>query len=250
MKRSLSGDKVHVHSFLTLKRGSPLVAKQGAVMRDLERMLPNHVPEIYWVGDTWYLMQTIKPSLAPAGHYDWKWDVAAISMGTYWTMPERWIYPDAPPFSVPRLYDYLETQGWGTMPHIPSPARLANKYGGIPRVTHGDLTHENTIIQRDRTYKFIDWQAQRHPYLPPHKDVDYGKLLQSLLGWDMDSGKLVSINQQQEIKNLLQVAPLAWFWCSIHFMRIKVRAKDDWLRAICDENIDYCFWLGEKEQVA
>jgi hypothetical protein len=249
MKRSLSGDKVHVHSFLTLKRGSPLVAQQGAVMHAIELLLDNHVPEIYHVGRTWYLMETVKRSLAPVGYLEWKWDVAALCMGTYWTIPESWVYPIAPRFDIVQLYGYIEAQGWSSAASIPSPAELSNRYlNTTPRLTHGDLTHENTIIQPNGNYKFIDWQAQRHPYIPPHRDVDYGKLLQSLLGWSEDSG--IPHAPKEEIQILLRAAPLAWFWCAIHFMRIKVRSQEGWQHDVCDRNIDFCFWLGEKEKVA
>jgi hypothetical protein len=247
MKRNLSGETVSVHSYLTLKSGSALVGRQGAVMRAIGKMLPHHLPRIYCVGKTWYLMETVKETLAPAGHpkFDWKWDVAAISMGTYWNLPEHWFFPDNPVFDVRKLYDYIEEQHWLTN-SIPTMAFLANRYKDEPRLTHGDLTNENTIIQPSGYYKFIDWMGIRHPYISGHKDVDYGKLLQSLLGWGRNSARSLSIKEGREVKILLKTCPMAWFWCAIHFMRIKNRAREDWLRDICDLNIDYCFYLSEK----
>lgn len=249
MKRNLSGETVHVHSYMTLKRGSPLVGRQGAVMRAVGLMVSHHIPNIYVVGKTWYLMETVKQTLAPAGHSDWKWDVAATSMMSYWILPEEWFFPDNPVFDPRKLYDYIHSNGWMNN-NIPTLAFLASRYKEEPRLTHGDLTNENTIIQPSGSYKFIDWQGIRHAYIPGHKDVDYGKLLQSLLGWGRDSERALSDEELREVKALLQICPMAWFWAAIHFMRIKRRAKDDWLREICDLNIDYCFWLGEEEKVS
>lgn len=245
MKRSLSGETVHVLSFLTLKRGSPLVARQGVAMQRIGAVLSNSVPDIYWVGSTWYLMQTIKETLAPVGYLDWNWRSVQRAMASYWIMPERWIYPDVG-FRPKLLFEYIEEQGWSSMTSIPSLSYFILNYNGMPRLTHGDLTHENTIIQPNGVYKFIDWQAQRHPYIPAHKDVDYGKLLQSLLGWDEESSRALDPKRSRDVRDLLRVAPMAWFWCAIHFMRIKKRAHEQWLIDICDVNIDYCFYLGEE----
>jgi hypothetical protein len=250
MKRALSGDRLCVLSFLALKSGSPLVARQGHTMRLIHALQPHHLPKIYWVGKTGYAMQRIRESMGPESYRTWDWQTAARSMEVYWYMPENWFYENAPPFNAVSLLNYIEQQGWVKDMELPAVGLLRSLYENeLPRLTHGDLTHENTVIEYTRIYKFIDWQAQRHPYIPPHSDVDYGKMLQSLMGWDKDSQLRRNAETEFQIRLLLEERPMAWFWAAVHFMRIKVRAKEDWQRQICDENIDYCSWLGEKKEI-
>jgi hypothetical protein len=253
MKRQLSGDRIHILSFSTLKSGSPLVAQQGYVMRAIYAMEPSYIPKIYWIGKDWYVMQTIRQSLGPESYRTWDWKEAARSMSRYWYMPENWFYQNSLAFDAMHLFNYIE-EHWGVGNlDMPSIHYLKFLYENSPaKLTHGDLTHENTVIEYTKTYKFIDWQAQRHSYIPPHKDVDYGKMLQSLIGWDKDSMKLRTLESAREIRALLDECPMASFWCAIHFMRIKARAKEYWQKDLCDENIDYCSWLyaGKKEVVA
>lgn len=249
MKRTLSGDNLKVYSVLTFKSGSPLVARQGAVMREIYNMNHLFVPRIYWVGSTWYAMQTIHESLGPkVGKNRWHWNRASMLMQGYWYMPENWIYDDAPKFKTSLLIQYIDQQGWLKKLHMPTVREIQARYEGeLPRLTHGDLTDENTVIQRDGTYKFIDWQAQRHPYIPPHKDVDYGKMLQSLIGWGRDAHLRRTSENSGQVRYLLKECPMAVFWCAVHFMRIKVRAKECWQEDVCDDNIEYLSWLSEKE---
>lgn len=251
MKRTLSGERITDLSFCMLKSGSSMVAEQGHVMREIYKMLPHHLPKIYYVGKTWYAMQTITESCGPPGYRVWDWKIAARSMGTYWVIPEKWIYRNAPEFDPIKLYEYIEEQGWLNQIYIPSMAILEYNYARMtPYLTHGDCTHENCVIEYSGPYKFIDWQAHRHPYIPGHRDVDYGKMLQSLIGWDEDSHDKRTVENAGEVRLLLKESPMASFWCSVHFMRIKKRAKEQWQKDLCDENIDYASWLSEKEEVA
>jgi hypothetical protein len=246
MKRSLSGESVHVSSLCTIKWGSPMVAQQGLVMRRIGMWQPEHLPRIYHVGETWYAMQTIHQSLGPPAYRKWDWRKAAVAMSHYWFMPEDWFYRAAPMFKSHLLLEYIEEQGWSRDIELPRLAELQKLYENEePRLTHGDLTHENTVIERTMVYKFIDWQAQRHPYIAPHSDVDYGKIMQSLIGWGKDSHCSRTEETARDIREIIASCPMAPFWCAVHFMRIKVRAKEAWQKEVCDENIDYCSWLME-----
>lgn len=245
MKRSLSGESIHVLPYCTIKHGSVMVAQQGRVMRRIWEWQWENMPRIYCVGKTWYAMETIHQSLGPPAYREWDWRKAVRAMESYWYMPEEWFYREAPLFKPYLLLEYIDEQGWMRDMEIPQLSLLQKMYQDVePRLTHGDLTHENTVIERTMTYKFIDWQAQRHPYIAPHRDVDYGKVMQSLIGWDRNS-QLRTQETALNIRELTTICPMAPFWCAIHFMRIKARTKEAWQRELCDENIDYCSWLME-----
>jgi len=248
MKRNLSGENILVTPFFTVKSGSPLVAEQGRVMLEIGDYQPLNVPRIYWLGKSSYVMETIKQSLGPPIYREWHWRIAEASMKNYWFIPEKWIHKNAPIYSARKTFEYIESQGWLNEITLPSLPFLQLYYENIPAcLTHGDLTHENTVIERTKIYKFIDWQAKRHDYIPPHKDVDYGKLLQSLIGWDKNSPQQRTKFHAAHVRAIMKECHMAPFWCAVHFMRIKVRAKEDWQKEICDDNIDYCSWLYEKK---
>jgi hypothetical protein len=219
-------------------------------MHAIRHMQPLAVPKIYWIGSTWYAMETVKESLGPpTGIRKWNWQKAEAIMKLYWYLPERWFYPKAYTFNATRLLNYIEERGWIRRLAIPSIKELRAGYGHASSLTHGDLTNENTVIDLQGNYKLVDWQAARHSYIPAHRDVDYGKLIQSLLGWTDAARQGWNEENVQEIQEILRIAPMAAFWAEIHFMRIEARATETWQKDLCAVQIDYLDWLREKENV-
>ncbi len=100
---------------------------------------------------------------------------------------------------------------------------------------HGDPTLANTMIRTGplgtlAMLVICDPIAPKGK-IPPHFTVDLGKLLQSALGWETQQfGWRYSIHRC--IKTVLEgydnlERARAWFWCSIHCLRILPYAKGE-----------------------
>jgi len=92
---------------------------------------------------------------------------------------------------------------------------------------HGDPTLANIRIQQDRTVLLIDPKPIGRG-IPGMVDVDRGKMLQSLMGWESalcSSGPL--FQQQWPFWDLDEAALRRMvFWCMVHYLRIAQRERD------------------------
>lgn len=239
MQMELSGHHVYVLPFVTLKGGDLKVGMQGAVMQRVNEHFPDLAPRIYKRWDYAYLMRTLKNN-----NKRWSWRLAEACLVEVWNHPENVLYPNAKPFNPDALVQWLEKNMQKRILDVISQARLLH-YGAYNEATHGDCTMENSFTQW-HGMSFIDWQPFRHEYIPAHRDVDYGKMLQSVLGWEHVKATGGSGEWLQGAKDILRACPMAWFWAAVHFERIRLRAifnGDGWLERMCESWIYECVWL-------
>lgn len=229
-KQKLSGQSVAVLPGWTLKWG-PGAKAQGDHMYRVECTpgISHLTPKIYMAFGNVYVMETL------AGIDKYHWRTAASRLEPLWAMSEKVLLPNVLPFDTRALVSFL---GEYDAPKVfgPPPMQLIGiVYKNCDEATHGDPTEQNTKRRRD-DYVFIDWQWHRRQFLPAHRDVDYGKLLQSIIIKEETWNGL----------ELLHVAPAAWFWCCVHFMRIAKR--DPTRKSWCDRQIEKCVWLHNRRK--
>jgi hypothetical protein len=232
-KQQLSGQSVAVLPGLTFKWG-PGGKAQGDHMYKIEcdARISHLTPKIYMAFGNVYVMQTLRKIKV------WDWREAAARLEVLWGIPEQELLPSMPMFDTRDLERFINEYGppfefkktMTPMQFIEIVYRRSNE------MTHGDPTAQNTMLGPDGGYTFIDWQWHRRAFLPASRDVDYGKLLQAI----------ISNEELQFAMELLRVAPSAWFWCAIHFMRIANR--DPLRRPWCDRQIEKCVWVHNRRK--
>jgi hypothetical protein len=87
---------------------------------------------------------------------------------------------------------------------------------------HGDSTLANVML-RHREVVLIDPLAPEGRYIPSYDDVDFGKLLQSCLGWESILQGTPEVAYWTP--DMYEFPPNAWYWASVHCARIMARAK-------------------------
>lgn len=106
---------------------------------------------------------------------------------------------------------------------------------------HGDPILGN-VMTRNGKILLIDPVAPRGK-VPSLPEVDYGKLLQSVLGWEAIQQK-TPYKSEHLISTVLQDLPnpkLIWFWATVHIIRLLPRAhgRPDIVKWV-DEKVTYC----------
>jgi hypothetical protein len=235
MKMPLSQTSIKVLPLITFKWG-PDTLKQATVMSRVRRYIePRLAPPVLWSWSNGYAMPTYK------NNSSYHWLVAELGLSVVWTKRERMLL-EGPQFDPEALDEFLEgcespLLGLLSKPHLDLYYRHADE------ATHGDCTAENTLARGyARSDVFIDWQWQRRPFIPAHRAVDYGKLMQSLLGWET-----LGTANHQEIKELLRRCPDAWFWCGVHLERILKRSTNAAVTQWCETNVRLCIEFGKRK---
>lgn len=228
VKRQLSGATIKIMPFITIKSGGPEVGLQGERMRAIGKHFPQLVPKIYVVGNTSYVMQTLESTKMYG-----PWNIIQI-LKPLWNCPEEKIYGEQPKFNPIATQDFLKKVDSPLLYFMPSYSYMMLRYGGINEATHGDPTHENTLLRNDEVC-FIDWQPNRYNFRPPHRDVDIGRIMQSMLGW-RNIGRR-SPFKVAAARAIHGVYPDAWFWCAFNFERIRATANDSAMEKWCREQV-------------
>lgn len=93
-------------------------------------------------------------------------------------------------------------------------------------LTHGDATLANVLVTDTGHIKMID-PLPPAGKIPPLKEVDYGKLMQSALGWEsLVICEPSTVSSETLVQELLLNIPdpmmqnKTWFWCAVHLLRI------------------------------
>jgi hypothetical protein len=93
-------------------------------------------------------------------------------------------------------------------------------------MTHGDCTLANVMVSDGGRIRLID-PLPPGGKIPGLKEVDYGKLLQSCLGWEGLISKQSSPTSAELLTAELMIGlpsqdmqNKAWFWCGVHLLRI------------------------------
>jgi hypothetical protein len=232
-KQKLSKQSVLVLPGWTFKWG-PGAKEQGELMYKVEQTqgIEHLTPKIYMAFGGTYAMRTLrKPQV-------WTWRLAADKLKALWAFPEDALLVNQPKFdpeALERYIDAYEPPALFRRAQLPTPL-IWELYRRKSEAVHGDPTEQNTMVDSGGNYVFIDWQWHRRPYLPAHRDIDYGKLLQSVIVREELTPALA----------LLHVSPAAWYWAAIHFMRIANR--DATMRIWCDRQIEKCVWVRERRR--
>lgn len=229
MKRELSGSRVIVLPFVTYKSGEIDVRLQGWNMQRAHVWIPSVAPKIYKVFGKRYLMETLRPLQPPLDI-----DLLESQLKKIWCLNESAIYRRQPRFSAYTLISFLTRYNSPIAGYVRSNAQeLGDLYRSSAEATHGDLTIDNVMIGRDGGYRFIDWQPFRRKFIPAHRDVDYGKLVQSYLGWPgmNNPSPPGSLNPALRI---MDEHPYAWLWACVHYERIKLRLHNEAHKQMCD----------------
>ncbi len=253
MRRDLSGDHVFALPRWYLKVGSADVGRQGLVMRRANELVDGIAPKVVKFGKHWHLTerlwgQSSKLNCSRVTH------MLIERLIPIWDTNEQDLYDLSfgikyLPFSVEALVDYLQKQGacwlFGMFPNVVT--RLQS-YKHATEATHGDCTFENALLDftKPNPICLIDWMPYRREYLPAHRDVDYGKIMQGLLGWRLDNFKHDRENLSM-VSSILQERPMAGFWACIHYERIKARSTDTMVDKVCDTNIEIIFRLTKEQ---
>jgi len=230
LKRELSGCTVRILPFVTIKTGNADTALQGRKMMGLREQLgggfEGMIPRVYKVWSNGYAMQTLES--IPRAEWDWK-TVYFMCM-KLWCKKESDFYTNAPRFNEYATWSYLARMKSPLLHFMPSQPWFKLRYSAADELTHGDPTHENTMINGDR-YALIDWQSVRRSFRPAHRDVDCGRLLQSILGWrnvgERYSGNIMAARE------LLAREPNCWFWACFNYERIRSTTKDKAMQTWC-----------------
>lgn len=140
---------------------------------------------------------------------------------------------------VDRLGKYLTEKG--AEPYLVTTwlPQVAARSERLPKVNiHGDATMENTMWRENYGLVLIDPLPDLDK-IPAYKQVDLGKILQSVLGWEFakhgqtpnaaDQHGLIKILQQETFS--LQDWNSVCFWCAVHLERIKPYTDDEKLLA-------------------
>lgn len=114
--------------------------------------------------------------------------------------------------------------------------------GGNYSLIHGDPTLANVLF-RDATLVITDPIPPKGK-IPGHFTVDLGKMLQSAMGWEMVSfgwkydTETVCLEVLTDYDMLTRAR--AWFWASIHCLRIIPYARDAEITTWAEENATRC----------
>jgi hypothetical protein len=235
MRRILSGACIHVLPLVTIKNG-PKCGAQGKLMERIK----GPVPKIYLRWKTGYMMETLQPLGNP-----WYWRTNEKILHEYvWKHNEAPMLGRQPRFDYTKTLYYLESMRSPLLQHhaLPKYAHMNRVYSHATEWTHGDPTHENTM-QKNGIYRLLDWQSDRANFRPAHRDADYGRLLQSLFGWN-------NVNATNEdfitqAKFLMRERRMAWFWCCFNFERIREKA-DFLVGEWCRVQQDRCLHMMER----
>jgi hypothetical protein len=116
-------------------------------------------------------------------------------------------------------------------------------------LTHGDPTLGNTMLKENMEIRLIDPLPPKG-MVPSLPEIDYGKVLQSVLGWEsVVVGKSPNVRHMERLEYFKYSLHCngssmnhAWFWCGIHLLRIlpyaeKLKRNDarDWCRLMAGE---------------
>jgi hypothetical protein len=250
MRRSLSGDRVIAlptgHHF---KIGSLEVGRQARVMRKANALVPGIAAPVIACGERWHLTKTM-PMLQEVEFGETRLDICRLThlaidrLSAIWSCNEEELYVPQrqgeaqPTFQQSALVRYLHERGAAMLfNYLPNMFDKLLEYCGADEATHGDCTFENMVFNvdvRENPVCFIDWLPYRRPYLPAHRDVDYGKLIQGLLGWNLNNFSRARLGL---VRTLMAQRPMAGFWACVHYERIMARTNDRQIHLNCHANI-------------
>lgn len=92
---------------------------------------------------------------------------------------------------------------------------------------HGDPTFDNMLQTEDREIRITDPIPPIHLKRPSIRAIDHGKILQSILGWEVVLRGFPSIEYEwPKFMQDEETAFRAAFWCMIALKRICLRSKD------------------------
>jgi hypothetical protein len=175
-----------------LKSGFPEARAEAEHCRLLGRV----TPEIYHVLDDGYVMEKLYP--VPFNRF-LPQEILRILRVRVWQRPPirnnltAWIEPFKERFHL-------------TVPDF----ALPNNYC----LCHGDPAIGNVLMQEDGSLVIADPCAPRS-YLPECPEIDQGKVLQSLLGWEA-----VAYGVKIPAYDIPEFSERAAFWCFVSLLRI------------------------------
>ena len=234
MKQRLSGANVVVWKFMTVKWGDSDVGRQALNMRRAANTIGGITPPIFCSWRNGFICKTMEVAYPET----WDYRKAELALQPLWRVREEYIYHLQPKFTAKNLYEFLYENSSVLLGRVPSVAELDVWYGDAHEATHGDCTLENTLVAADRTYRFIDWQPFRRPFVPAHRDVDYGKMIQSVLGWPSNP-RDPAVVWIRPVMRILEQHPNAWLWACVHYERIKLRVTSYNEKTECDRYIRF-----------
>jgi hypothetical protein len=157
------------------------------------------------------------------------------------------------PITACILEDILDQHVWGRRPppYIPWKDKLAESIN-ISReqleaytrnadycLIHGDATIDNLLIAQDCSYRVTDPIPPLYLTRPSIKAVDQGRILQSILGWEVVLRGVPQIEYTwPKFMQELDSALCAMFWCMVVLRRIAVKDNSNagkWAQRISEE---------------
>lgn len=231
-----SGAIIDVHDDYVVKRGWG-VSEQA---RYVEQVLSYGGPTILAVGDSMYVMGRLhEPD--PRRQLDLMREIRALL--------ERWVWSQAPldPHGWlgwrHQLLTWAQDLGYGALGELCLELYREpdDQFRGEVCAIHGDPTLANAMRRGNRT-TLIDPIPPRGK-IPPLREVDLGKLLQSALGWEnlLDPAWPEGSAELQALATAeFDESEKVWFWGAVHCLRIIPYASSarviEWAR----ENYEKC----------
>jgi hypothetical protein len=192
-------------------------------------------PRIYKMTNDYYIMEKLKQPLPKQLFTEETIQIIHEKLHLVHKEPPIRVDPEWPVLLEKFLTPYREEY------KIPS----VNANNSAFSLIHGDPTLAN-IMLRGEELILIDPVAPRGK-IPPLPEVDYGKMLQSALGWEGILCRVPWWKSEHLIKPILIGIPdnrkaAAWFWCGVHILRLLPRAqtRSDIL-PWCKEKVLYCW---------
>jgi hypothetical protein len=104
---------------------------------------------------------------------------------------------------------------------------------------HGDATFDNALIAKDGSYRMTDPIPPLYLTRPSIKAIDHGRILQSILGWEVVlRGSPLITYEWPKFMQEEKSARAAIFWCFVVLRRIALKDNSDagkWAMSISEE---------------
>lgn len=210
-RTGFSGARVTVYDTVAVKNGDG-VGDQGRYAQWLYDNVPQHVT--VRVLDCWshlYLMEKLEP-ISVVDDKSIAWYIGGLCS----SLSCLHVYPAYVPSTWQK--DFLE---WSPSPQLS--AHMQRTYPEISRedgrLIHGDPTLSNLMKRPSGQLVLID-PIRPVGKIPSYAEVDYGKVLQSLIGWEHVSYGWPLCREALPIAGAI-VSKKAMFWLSVHLHRIR-----------------------------
>lgn len=235
MRYGQSGASFQPGIGVMIKHGNARVVEQGLWLRRHQEV--RSLPQVHSVGSAGYEMELLEP-------YTWTDDLplGARYAAYWWALREIWSRPQECHLNLNELstkITFLVNKHYGGQ----SATRLQRellwrakrlRWGKLLiGLTHGDPTRENVMLRPETGELVLIDPVPATPAVPSVLAVDFGKMLQSIVGWEAIRYENADRHRHRWYSSYLRETLIAtlpdvhveaeWdatiFWCAVHLLR-------------------------------